>query len=277
MVVSEPPAFLLISLVVLAGVGSRAQIPYDRGQNVVPVYEGWQRAADGSRELWFGYFNRNYQEEVDVPIGDANGFDRAPLDSGQPTHFYPRRHFYVFAVHAAAGSDTPEIVWTLTSRGRVERAFGSMAPQWEIDAELIAKNKGGATLRLDLVKNDRPPAVTIAAPAPVAFPAPITLTATVTDDGLPPPPRGTPQQVTRDVFIEDSRPTLPPGLTVRWSQYRGPGRLTFDQPGPTRIGNGTTSVVGRASAPGTYVVRVTAGDGLMETHQNVTVNILPSP
>ena len=68
-----------------------AQIPSDRGQNVVPVYEGWQRRADGSFDLWFGYYNRNYKEQVDAPLGEDNGFAPGEADRGQPTHFDPRR------------------------------------------------------------------------------------------------------------------------------------------------------------------------------------------
>ena len=51
---------------------ARAQVRYATGQNVVPVYEGWERNADGSFTMVFGYMNRNYEEEVDVPIGAGN-------------------------------------------------------------------------------------------------------------------------------------------------------------------------------------------------------------
>src|ERR1700757_1263381 len=39
-----------------------AQIRYSSGQNVVPVYEGWERNPDGSFNMVFGYMNRNYEE-----------------------------------------------------------------------------------------------------------------------------------------------------------------------------------------------------------------------
>src|SRR2546426_6133503 len=52
-----------------------AQIPssipytgqYNRGQDVVPVFEGWKPNPDGTFTMYFGYFNRNYQEELDIP------------------------------------------------------------------------------------------------------------------------------------------------------------------------------------------------------------------
>ncbi len=44
--------------------------------------------SDGTYTLHFGYFNRNTEEELDVPIGPDNSFDPGG-DRGQPTHFYP--------------------------------------------------------------------------------------------------------------------------------------------------------------------------------------------
>ena len=37
-----------------------AQVRYATGQDVVPVFEGWERNADGSFNMVFGYMNRNY-------------------------------------------------------------------------------------------------------------------------------------------------------------------------------------------------------------------------
>jgi hypothetical protein len=274
-----PAAVLVLAFLVLATchVAVLGQIPYDSGQNVVPVFEGWQRNGDGSKELWFGYYNRNYKEELDLPVGDDNGFDGGLIDRGQPTHFYPRRHFFVFAVRVPGDWEKKELAWTLNARGRIEKAFASLNPQWEVDAELIAKNKGGATLRLDLIKNDQPPSLTIDPVRPVTLPGPARLLAQLFDDGLPRPARGTPRQVARDVLIEDERPHLPPGLTVRWTQYRGPGRVTFDPAGPAAAVNGPVSASAAFSAPGTYELRATASDGLLETHQNVIVTVTPHP
>jgi hypothetical protein len=52
--------------------GARAQVQYARGQNVAPVFEGWERNPDGTFSMVFGYLNRNYEEEVDIPVGPAN-------------------------------------------------------------------------------------------------------------------------------------------------------------------------------------------------------------
>jgi hypothetical protein len=91
---------------------------HDVGQPVVPSYEGWWTDKDGNYNFMFGYFNRNAKEEVDVPIGPNNHMDPAG-DYGQPTHFYPRRHWGVFVLtlpkDIATGQKRP--AWTLNVNG----------------------------------------------------------------------------------------------------------------------------------------------------------------
>jgi hypothetical protein len=60
----------VLILVTVAGIS--AQVRYERGQDVVPVFEGWERNADGTINMVFGYMNRNYEEEVDIPVGPDN-------------------------------------------------------------------------------------------------------------------------------------------------------------------------------------------------------------
>ena len=66
-------------------------MPRQSGASVQPVFEGWQRYADGTIGMWFGLYEpETSQEIVDVPVGPANSFN-TDVDSGQPTHFYTRR------------------------------------------------------------------------------------------------------------------------------------------------------------------------------------------
>ena len=46
-----------------------------RGGTVTPVYEGWYPQPDGGFMLYFGYYNRNTEEVVEVPMGPANAVD----------------------------------------------------------------------------------------------------------------------------------------------------------------------------------------------------------
>src|SRR5712691_1799774 len=68
-----------------------SQTKFDSGQDVVPVYEGWIRNPDGSFDMIFGYFNRNFKEELAIPAGRDNMIEPAGPDRGQPTYFLPRR------------------------------------------------------------------------------------------------------------------------------------------------------------------------------------------
>jgi hypothetical protein len=75
-----------------------------RDQNVALAYEGFTKNDDGTYDLWFGYFNRNWDREFDVPIGPDNSIEPRGPDGGQPTHFFPRRSQFVFSVRVAATS-----------------------------------------------------------------------------------------------------------------------------------------------------------------------------
>src|SRR3954463_9495838 len=122
--------WLLYSLAVVSVSVSRVdgQIPYASGQNVVPVYEGWEKNPDGSFNMVFGYMNRNYEEQVEIPIGAQNMFEPGPQDRGQPAHFYQRRQEFVFKVKVPSDWGDKDLVWTLSSRGKIEKAYGSLMP-----------------------------------------------------------------------------------------------------------------------------------------------------
>ena len=68
--------------------------------SVTPAYDGWYDNADGSHTFLIGYYNRNWNEAVDVPLGPNNKFEPGDPDRGQPTHFYPNRNFGMFAQHS---------------------------------------------------------------------------------------------------------------------------------------------------------------------------------
>ena len=88
---------LLGAALVAPSSGSSVQIQYRAGQDVTPAYEGWTANPDGTFNLFFGYLNRNYVEELDIPIGPNNTIEPGG-DRGQPEHFYPRRQSFVFKV-----------------------------------------------------------------------------------------------------------------------------------------------------------------------------------
>src|SRR5207253_9908287 len=97
------------------------QIPqtrFARGQNVVPYYEGWIRNADGSIDIVFGYFNRNWEEALLIAPGPDNDVEPGGPDRGQPTYFAPRRQGWVFRVRVPKDWGMKPVTWTLTAHGR---------------------------------------------------------------------------------------------------------------------------------------------------------------
>src|SRR5262245_50795246 len=63
---------------------TRAQTRFASGQHVVPAFAGWGRNPDGSFNMVFGYMNRNYEEEIDLPVGPDNMIEPGLADQGQP-------------------------------------------------------------------------------------------------------------------------------------------------------------------------------------------------
>ena len=69
--VSARTVILLTAAVTLSSLTATngQTIIFERGQNVVPAFEGWEQNPDGTFDLIFGYMNRNSQEKVHIPIG----------------------------------------------------------------------------------------------------------------------------------------------------------------------------------------------------------------
>jgi hypothetical protein len=63
------------------------------------------------------------------------------------------------------------------------------------------------------------------------------------------------------------------GLSVTWYEFRGPGKVTFDNAGPILVSNGQAATQAHFSEPGTYVLRATANDGALSKTAEVTVNV----
>ena len=147
----------------VAAARSRAQsLSYTSGQNISPAYEGWEEATDGTKYFLFGYMNRNWEEEIDVPVGPDNGFNLGGADQGQPTHFLPRRNRFVFRVKVPAGfTEKDELIWTLTTHGKTEKAYATLRPDYMVDDVVKASETGalGAGTSSPEVRANKPPVV----------------------------------------------------------------------------------------------------------------------
>ena len=163
-----------------------APIPHDVGQSVSPSFEGWYANPDGTRSLVFGYFNRNYAERLDIPVGPDNRFEPGPADRGQPTHFLSRRQTGVFAVVVPADFGNQRLTWSLTAHGRTIAIPGHVRPEWEITAlEEITSGNTPPVLRFggpDAAPGQGPLGVRSALTAAVS--APVEVTVWAADDGV---------------------------------------------------------------------------------------------
>ena len=172
---------------------STQMLSYSRGQNVSPAFEGWEKNADGSFNMMFGYMNRNWEEEVDVPVGPDNNISPGVPDQGQPTHFLPRRNRFVFKVRVPADWGKKELVWTLTTKGKTERAYASLREDSLVDNIVQASEQGalGAGVSSPAIRANTAPELTIdTGERRAQVGQPLTLIAVAKDDGVPRPRYG---------------------------------------------------------------------------------------
>jgi hypothetical protein len=250
-----------------------SNIRFNSGQSVVPYFEGWIRNPDGTFDMVFGYFNRNWQQELAIQAGPENNVELG----GQPTFFLPRRQRFIFRVRVPAGFGKNEVVWTITANGRTEKGYGSLLPEQEITERVVMTNGG---FDPGLTDPNKPPSMTI---APIQSPtagSPVTLTASVADDGLPKPrpapapaARPTPPNSFGAQVNSSTDGPRPAGLTVSWLQYGGPAKVSFDSTGPILVTNGQAVTTARFAQAGTYQLVALANDRAMTTRIPITVTV----
>jgi hypothetical protein len=264
---------------------------YTSGQTVAPAFEGWEHNPDGSSNMVFGYFNRNLDEHLLIPVGPDNNIEPGGPDQGQPTYFLPRRNRFAFRVRVPKDFGSKELVWTLTIRGKTEKAYATLRPDYVIDDQIMMVDVGNFGRDEALFKNKAPTvAIEGETRRTVKVGGTLSLVATASDDGIPkarPAPRG---RAGQPVGRSDAL-----GLRVSWFVYRGPGdAVTFTPaqfkaypdyrsdspwtPGwipPPLPADGRFPVSMTFARPGTYVVRVIAHDGGLSSTRDVTVNVTP--
>jgi hypothetical protein len=277
-------------------------VPHKTGQNIAPVFEGWEPNPDGSFNMVFGYMNRNYDEILDVPVGPDNALEPAGPDRGQPTHFYPRRGRFVFRILVPKDFGNKELVWTLTAHGKTEKAYATLKPEYIIDKRVMMMNNGGFGQRGNEGDNNAPSIRVEGDPRrTVKAGEPLKLTAIASDDGMP--------VRASQAGGDGASVSTASGLRVGWLVYRGAGKVTFDPeqarpdvradpsrrpqvdaaaqgarrqpvkrqpaPAPTPVVDRPVPVTVVFAEPGTYVLRAMAHDGGLDATANVTVVVVP--
>ena len=266
------------------------------GLAVSPFFEGWYPNSNGTYTLSFGYFNRNREEVVHLPLGPNNYIEPAEFDGGQPTFFPPRREAGVFTVTLPgnlAKSGT-RVVWTITANGVTHSvpgrigvayyalshgamAMGSLPPMLKFrrnGPELWGPETTTGDPRRDPValEGEGPiGSVGNLLPMTASVGTPLALTIWVADR-FEPEARG----------VGSDRARLTPGVT--WYTHQGPSPVAFgEEPEPEQDGEATTTAT--FSEPGTYVLRVrvdnfnpldsSSGDQCCWTNGYISVTVSP--
>ena len=231
----------------------------DSGASVTGAFEGWFKNADGTFSLLLGYYNRNRNQEVDLPVGPNNRIEPGGPDRGQPTHFLPGRGWGLFAVKVPADFGDNKITWTLVANRKTTVIPASLKPDYEI-SPFIEAAVGNTPPVLSFDEKgpsvQGPQGLVVQRAARVGVPLPLTVW--ISDDakftsssGARPKDNGDP-------------------VTVKWILYRGPAGVMFapdrpkvekvDRPESAAPFNGKATTSASFTEPGEYVLHVTAND-----------------
>jgi len=309
-------AALVAAATLVSAHGATGQgLTFSSGQTVAPVFEGWRDNPDGTFSLVFGYMNRNWEEQPDLLVGEANFFSPGEPDRGQPTHFLPRRNRFVFEVRVPADFGEQELSWTLQRNGESETAHGSLRPDYFIDNVVIMSETGtlGAGTSSPELRAHTPPEVQMHTPTEIqaVVGRPVRLEAWVGDDGLPRRSRNRLPltdtgglDLERALIAPPSRITVQKiiGLNLSWSVYRGPEGVdaqdvtSFNPPQvavwedtrpfsnspwapfwvpPELPEDGVWVTEVTFTQPGTYILQGRADDGGLFTDSRVVVHVGP--
>lgn len=250
----------------LVGIGAvllSAQLPleprHESGASVIGAFEGWFKNADGTFSLLLGYFNRNTEQAVDLPIGPNNRIEPDGPDRGQPTHFLPGRNWGLFTVRVPADFGKNKITWTIVANGQTMVIPASLHPDYEISPfqeaavhntpPVLSFDEHGPTVQ-------GPQGLTVDRTAKVG--APLTLTVWASDDAKLTTSSGAPPK------------NLSGPVVLTWTKYRGPGEVTFAKVKPDvekierkdiqAAFTGKSTTTATFSQPGDYMLNVTAND-----------------
>lgn len=102
-----------------------------KGEAVYAAVEGWGPHKDGQNVIEIGYYNRNRDQVLDIPVGPNNRIEPGGPDMGQPTHFEPGRHYGVFGITVPKDFGTKKLTWTIVANGQTSTVqLGLTAPYW---------------------------------------------------------------------------------------------------------------------------------------------------
>lgn len=230
------------------------------GGSITGAYDGWFDNADGSHTFLVGYFSRNTETPIDIPIGPNNRIEPGGPDLGQPTHFLPGRNVGMFTV-TVPKEFTPQqrLTWTLVVNGQTNVIPFRMHTDYNVspfgeDAAVgnrppvVRFDEKGATVTGPVAAMAKP---ALTRTTPVSQPLPLTIWAD--DDAKYSSGTNAPMR------------NPPPPVEISWSKFRGPGTVSFQPSAAPKLdvikggkvaepfsGKGATSAT--FSEPGDYAL-----------------------
>jgi hypothetical protein len=243
-------------------VGAGQQLPLqptrEKGASVTGAFEGWYQNPDGTFTLLIGYFNRNRNEILDIPVGPDNRIEPGGPDRGQPTHFLPRRQWGVFTITVPKDFGTKKLTWTLTANGETTEIPFSLNVKYQVEPfrDLAMGNTPPVLKFQESGPELTGPPGGIAASFTAAAGQPLSFPIWVSDK-----PGKTPESGGGGGPGPAGRGPAPPA-TLTLVKHRGPGEIKFAEGRPNIdfAAGGRATATATFSAPGDYIVRVQAND-----------------
>lgn len=238
------------------------------GGSIAPVYEGWWDNADGTKTALFGYYSRNTQEEIEVPLGSNNRFEPGDSDRGQPTHFLASRQYGMFTVVLPKDFSTKsKLTWVLNTAGYQGTANVNLAPDFVMSAAKSVEEAPDRSFNL--------PPVFAFEPGGLKFTLPMASTTHIVKRTA-----AVGQPLVIDIHTQDDArystganapmKNPPPVVTLVVTKYRGPGKVMIAERRPKVEGTkggkpfepfeGKATTTATFSEPGEYWLHVTAND-----------------
>jgi hypothetical protein len=248
---------LVCSTSVLGQGQQRFQRPFlaTRGDTVTPSYEGWYPNEDGTITVSFGYYNRNSEEVVYIPIGPDNNITPENVVQAQPEYFQPRRHYGTFAVTVPADYNG-EIWWNLNFRGEKISIPSNMTGNWKVDSmgPTIMGNFPPKVKYSSDGKQAIGPQGFVIGPLDARVGKPLSVDVWVEDDGV--------RRVRGDEKEEGKE--VPPVANLDLIKYRGPGNISFEKQRLEYFDaegfETPKTIVATFDTPGEYRIRALATD-----------------
>lgn len=224
--------------------------PRDAGTSVTPAYEGWFKNDDGTFSLLVGYFNRNFKETFDIPVGPNNRIEPGGPDMGQPTHFLARRQWGVFVIKVPADFGQKKYTWTIVANGQTMSIPLALTKGYQIEPYK------------DAAMGNTPPVFKFAPDGKELTGPPLGIGATI--EGTVGQPIALNMWAKDDGFQDPRRAAPMPGppVNVTWALYRGDGDVTFADAKPKVdvAAGGKTATTATFSKPGEYWLRAEGTD-----------------